>query len=185
MSCLARRSVVAWGLRRIVPSGAFLAGGPIMEIRAARPEDAPAACEVMRRSIAELCVADHNGDPDILQRWLANKTPEIVGGWISNPANTVLVAVEAGVVLAVGLMRGVGEIELNYVSPDARFRGVSRSMMQALEAKAIEQGASRCTLISTETARRFYHSRGYAGDGAAVRKFGTTGGYPMVKDLTG
>jgi len=30
-----------------------------MEIRNAVPEDAPAACDVIRRSISELCSADH------------------------------------------------------------------------------------------------------------------------------
>jgi hypothetical protein len=49
-----------------------------MHIRDAVPEDAAAACEVMRRSISELCSADHHDDPVILGRWLANKTPEIV-----------------------------------------------------------------------------------------------------------
>ena len=34
-----------------------------MEIRDAVLADAPAACEVLRRSITELCVADHQDDP--------------------------------------------------------------------------------------------------------------------------
>ena len=34
-----------------------------MKIRDARPEDAPAACRVLRASIIELCVADHGNDP--------------------------------------------------------------------------------------------------------------------------
>ncbi|WP_154071510.1 hypothetical protein [Bradyrhizobium lablabi] len=34
-----------------------------MRIRDAVPEDATAAWEVVRRSIAELCVADHHNDP--------------------------------------------------------------------------------------------------------------------------
>jgi hypothetical protein len=45
-----------------------------MEIRDAMTEDAPAACDVLRRSISELCVADHGNDPTILARWLSNKT---------------------------------------------------------------------------------------------------------------
>jgi hypothetical protein len=52
-----------------------------MRIRDAVPEDAVAACEVMRRSIAELYVADHHNDPAILERWL-DKTPEIFKSWI-------------------------------------------------------------------------------------------------------
>jgi GNAT superfamily N-acetyltransferase len=157
----------------------------MVEIRMARPEDAAAACAVMRRSITELCRADHHDDPVILGRWLANKTPDGVESWIRNPANTMLVAIEGDAVLAVGLIRGPGEIELNYVSPDARFRGVSRALMAALEAKAREQGAARCVLISTETARRFYLANGYVEDGPSVGKFGTTGSYPMSKTLPG
>lgn len=38
-----------------------------MHIRDAILDDAPAACDVLRRSIAELCVADHRNDPAILE----------------------------------------------------------------------------------------------------------------------
>ena len=154
-----------------------------MEIRDAVLADAPAACAVLRRSITELCVADHRNDPAILERWLANKTPEIVASWIAQPAISMLVAVEGGIILAVGAVTNAGEITLNYVSPDARFRGVSRAMLGALEARAAERGNTRCTLISTATARRFYHAAGYVEDGPPQGKFGTTGSYPMLKRL--
>ena len=97
----------------------------VIEVRDAVPEDASAACEVMRRSISELCSADHSNDAVILGRWLANKTPEIVGSWIIKPGNSVLVAVDDDSILAVGSVTDAGEITLNYVSPDARFRGAS------------------------------------------------------------
>jgi len=156
-----------------------------MEIRDAVPEDAPAACEVLRRSISELCHADHLNDPVILARWLTNKTPEIVGSWIIKPGNSVLVAVEDGSILAVGSLTNAGQITLNYVSPDARFRGVSRALLTALEARALERGADRCRLLSTETARRFYRSAGYGEDGPPQGQFGTISSYPMSKRLTG
>ncbi len=47
----------------------------------------------------------------------------------------------------------------------------------------MERGNTRCTLMSTETARRFYLARGYSEDGPADDKFGTTSGYPMFKYL--
>jgi GNAT superfamily N-acetyltransferase len=56
---------------------------------------------------------------------------------------------------AVGSVPDAGHIALNYVSPDARFRGVSRALLGALEARAMERGSARCTLNSTETARAF------------------------------
>lgn len=153
-----------------------------MKIRDAGLEDAPAACDVMQRSIAELCSADHHNDPAILGRWLANKTPEIFRSWI-RPDNALLVAVDDGQILAVGCVNGTGEITLNYVSPDARFRGVSSALLEVLERRAMERGHQRCSLTSTETARRFYLARGYAEDGPADGKFGMTSGYPMSKRL--
>jgi hypothetical protein len=55
----------------------------------------------MRRSIAELCVPDHQNDPEILRLWLSNKTREIFKSWI-RPDNMVLVAVEGASIAAVG-----------------------------------------------------------------------------------
>jgi GNAT superfamily N-acetyltransferase len=154
-----------------------------MVIRKARSEDAAQACEVMRRSIAELCHSDHQADPAILRMWLGNKTPAVVAGWITDPDNVVLVAVEGDAVLAVGAVKNHGEITLNYVSPDARFKGVSRTMLAQLEAAARALGNDSCNLISTETARRFYLSSGYEEVGVPEGKFGTTGSYPMLKRL--
>jgi GNAT superfamily N-acetyltransferase len=153
-----------------------------MIIRDAISDDASAACQTMQRSIAELCAADHYNDPTILQRWLSNKTPEIFRTWIK-PDNSLLVAVENASILAVGCVTHTGEITLNYVSPDARFRGVSSALLTALERRAREGGNETCELESTETARRFYLARGYSENGPAGAKFGTAGGYPMVKRL--
>jgi hypothetical protein len=41
--------------------------------RIATPGDAEQAIEIIRRSIEDLCIADHRGDQDILRLWLANK----------------------------------------------------------------------------------------------------------------
>jgi GNAT superfamily N-acetyltransferase len=154
-----------------------------MEIRDAVAGDARAACQVIRRSISELCVADHANDPTILARWLSNKTAEIVASWIAQPNNSVLVAVEHGTIIAVGSVTDAGEITLNYVSPDARFRGVSRALLSALEARALDRGNARCTLTSTKTALRFYGSNGYVEDKQLAGKFGTNESYLMSKPL--
>jgi len=116
---------------------------------------------VLRRSIQDLCHADHNGNAAKLADWLSNKTPENVAAWISHPQSLVFVAVEGETILGVAAMTTAGEITLNYVSPDARFRGVSKALIDRLEAKARELGLNRCAVISTETAREFYLSRGY------------------------
>jgi GNAT superfamily N-acetyltransferase len=151
-----------------------------MEIRDAVAADASAACDVIRRSISELCVADHQNDSALLGRWLSNKTPEIVASWIAAPDRSVLVATARGAILAVGMVNNDGHITLNYVSPEARFQGVSRTLLRALEVRARENGNPTCTLISTETARSFYLDNGYTIDGPPDRKVGA-GGYPMSK----
>ena len=153
-----------------------------MRIRDAVPDDASAASEVMRRSITELCASDHGNDPAILGRWLSNKTPEIFRSWI-RPGNSVLVAIDDDRVLAVGCITDDGEITLNYVSPDARFRGVSTMLLAELEKRAVGRNNTICRLESTETARRFYRDRGYSETGPAGRKFGTLSGYPMSKQV--
>jgi GNAT superfamily N-acetyltransferase len=97
----------------------------------------------------------------------------------------VLLAVENNDIIGVGSVTDAGMIALNYVSPDARFRGVSRAMLQALEARALDRGNTRCKLTSTETARRFYRSNGYIEEGAPAGSFGASSGYPMSKGLAG
>jgi len=154
-----------------------------VKIRDATAADAAAACEVLRASISELCAADHHNDPEIVRRWLASKTPENVAAWIADADASMLLAVEDDVVLAVGAVRNDGEITLNYVSPAARFRGASSTLLAALEARARERGNTHCKLLSTDTAHRFYLSRGYVGRGEPQHKFGTSSSYPMSKRI--
>jgi GNAT superfamily N-acetyltransferase len=66
-----------------------------------------------------------------------------------------------GTLLGVAAMTGSGKIILNYVSPEARFRGVSKALMQQLEEQASALGLSECVLETTQTALRFYLSLGY------------------------
>lgn len=153
-----------------------------MIIRDATPADAAQACRVIRASIAYLCAADHKQNPDILARWLANKTPENVAAWADAAGHSLLLAIEDDAILAVGGVRDDGEITLNYVAPAARFRGASAAVLKALEARAIGRGSIRTTLFSTETAHRFYLTRGYRDTGPPEWKFGAAA-YPMAKTL--
>ena len=54
-----------------------------MQIREASVEDAVEACQVVRRSIAELCHADHQDDPIVLKKWLNNNTSDNMRSWIA------------------------------------------------------------------------------------------------------
>jgi GNAT superfamily N-acetyltransferase len=154
-----------------------------MIIRDATAADAAKACEAIRASIAELCVADHGQNPEVLECWLASKTPDNVAAWATAAGSSLLIAIEDDAVLAVGGVKDDGEITLNYVAPRARFRGVSAALLTALEVRTAKRGATEITLLSTETAHRFYLSRGYRDMGPSLGKFGTASSYPMSKML--
>jgi GNAT superfamily N-acetyltransferase len=132
-----------------------------LRIRKAEPSDAAGAVDVLRRSIRELCGKDHRDDPAEIDAWLANKTAETWAQWVAHPEADLLVADRAGLVCGVGMVRSRGEILLNYVSPEARFQGISTAMLAALEAQAVARGAEATHLESTRTAERFYLARGY------------------------
>ncbi len=133
-------------------------------IRKGTPQDAAPAIRVLRRSIQELCVADHRGDADEIAQWLANKTESAWADWIARRDATVLVAEDSGRITSVGMIDHSGEVLLNYVSPAARFCGTSKAMLGALESAAGPHGAAKCTAESTETAKQFYISAGYSAD---------------------
>jgi predicted GNAT family acetyltransferase len=152
-----------------------------MKIRVAQAGDAEAACDVLRRSIEELCHRDHGDDPARKREWLANKTPQTFRRWIADPHSRVLVAEIDGQIVGVGAASAMGEIRLNYVAPNARFSGVSKAMLAALEAYLLEQGASTSQLSSTVTARAFYLAAGYREGGEPA--VGMQACRPMTKSL--
>jgi N-acetylglutamate synthase-like GNAT family acetyltransferase len=155
-----------------------------MQIREASAEDAVEACQVVRRSIAELCQADHQDEPNVLVEWLSNNTPDNMRSWIADPDTYAVVATEGAAIIGVGAITSFGEITPNYVSPDARFRGVSKAILNQLEARAREMGNKTCTLTSTETARRFYLSAGYVQFGPPEPGIGKGSSYRMMKQLS-
>lgn len=151
-----------------------------MIVRTARPDDAEEACTVLRRSISELCFSDHGGEAAILDGWLRNKTPASVRGWIGT--QLFLVAEEGGAIAGVASADG-GEVALNYVSPDFRFMGVSRALLGNIEERLRADGREQVTLTSTQTAHRFYLSRGYADRGPPQPWRGGRHVFPMAKRL--
>ena len=153
-------------------------------IRPAVTGDAEAACTVLRRSITELCAADHDGNRAVLDGWLANKTPRNVRAWIDDPSQEMLVAVCPGGMAGVAAASLGGDILLNYVSPDFRFRGVSKALLGELEHRLRARGRARVTLTSTRTALDFYLAQGYRHDGPPRAWRDAATAQTMVKDLT-
>ena len=145
--------------------------------------DAAAACEVVRRSIVELCFSDHHGDSDRVAAWLANKTPPNFERWIASEQHIAIVADMDGVLVGFGLLNRVGTIELLYVSPDARSCGVSKGLLAALEEEAKVAGVRELTLESSLSALLFYSRRGYTRTASPCKGVGVTTCYPMSKPI--
>lgn len=153
-------------------------------MRLATRADIPAMSRVLIASITELCDADHGDDPEIIDHWTSNKTPDGIARWFDNPENTLYVAERLGEVAAVGCTASDGSIRVNYVAPAHRFRGVSKALLAAMEEDLRTKGTAEAHLESTQTAHRFYLSAGWV-DAGAIDAGGRVPGYPMHKRLSG
>jgi len=153
-------------------------------VRPAIDSDAPAACDVVRRSIRELCVEDHRNDEDILNQWLANKTEENLRRWIVSDSSFSLVALRGERVCGFGMVHETGEVQLCYVAPEARFLGASDLILRELEQQGRRWGLSKLFLTTTTVAKKFYERRGWIVSGGPVPVFGMQNILPMTKLLT-
>lgn len=152
-------------------------------VRAATPKDADIAVQVVRRSIAEHCTADHHNDAAILTKWLANKTPENFRTWIADLDNFCVVAEVDGKVSGVGLVHRSGKIKLLYLAPGSQRLGICRAIYATLEKKARAWGLRKLHLDSTAMARPFYEALSYQASGEAKLRFGVLRCYPYEKRL--
>lgn len=151
--------------------------------RKATESDAAAACRLVRSSISTLCVDDHKNDSDTLDKWLANKTEANFLRWIKSNQHRAIVAQINGSVVGFGLLNIKGVVALLYVDPNDRFKGVSKTMLAAIENEADELGLDELVLDSSSTALRFYNVAGYVKAAEPYSGFGVTVCYPMSKKL--
>jgi GNAT superfamily N-acetyltransferase len=166
----------------------------MIKVRAARKEDAQAASRVLRDSIRELCAADHGGDPERIEQWCANKTPDILATWLNEPGLHVFVSEHGGEIrgeiggeiggeiACVGALVESGMVLLNYVDPRFRGEGHCTAMLSHMEAVLVDFDVEEATLESTATALEFYRRAGWQDAGEPFVRFGMAG-YPMRKPL--
>jgi GNAT superfamily N-acetyltransferase len=151
--------------------------------RRAEPRDADDAAAVLRRSITELCVADHQNDPVTLELWLRNKTAEQFLVWLDRDENHVVVVDSSAGIAGVGLLHRSGEIRLCYVCPGWERLGIGTAVLRALEIQAEIWGLTRLTLESTATARSFYERHGYVPVGGCRPGLGVSCCHPYEKAM--
>jgi ribosomal protein S18 acetylase RimI-like enzyme len=155
-----------------------------MNIRLAETRDVSDLVAVVTRSITELCTSEYQGDPAVLARWLANKTVANFARWVDDERHIVFVAEEGGRVAGVGMLTRDGEVQLDYVSPDFRFRGVSKALLSAMEAEARALGLAEMWLGATQLATEMYASCGWRVTAEVESQFGTLPSRLMRKRLS-
>jgi GNAT superfamily N-acetyltransferase len=151
-----------------------------IEIRQAVPNDAQAACALLRRSIEAGCAADHARRPEILQAWLGNKTPQNVLGWLSSPSNYAVVAeairdAQPGSpreLAGFALLNQAGKLALCYVQPDLLRNGVGSALLAAVEAQARTWNIGKLYMHSPGSASTFFERHGYVNAGRDKACFG-------------
>lgn len=135
------------------------------QIRQADPDEAAAIAALIRQSITELCVADHQNDSNKLNDWLGNKTAENVVQWIQHETNTFLVAEMEQQLASIALMGhrpiNPAEILLCYTHPQYLRRGAASALISALEQRAYKNNAVAMVVDSSITAKTFYAACGF------------------------
>jgi len=147
----------------------------MVTIREAVDDDASRCSEVLCASITQLCVPDHNGDEQVIQRWTANKSPAGVSAWIRSSHGSLYVAETDAEIVAVGGVDDHCTITLNYVAPGYRFQGISKAVLIYLENVLRSCNVQEASLTSTLTARSFYRAAGWSETGEVESFLGMTG----------
>jgi N-acetylglutamate synthase-like GNAT family acetyltransferase len=145
---------------------------PVIQLRQATPNDAPAACDLLRRAIEDGCAADHGGCPDVLGAWLGNKTPANVQTWFSSPANHAVLAELDARLVGLALLNQAGKLALCYVRPDLVRTGVGRALLGAVEVQARQWNISKIYMHSPASATPFFERLGYVNAGKDKACFG-------------
>ncbi len=155
-----------------------------VRILEAKSEHAVDACEVLIRSIKEICAPDYNNDEKILSEWLENKTPKNIREWIESPSNySVVASTDEGNIVGFALITN-NEVMLNYILPEYLYKGIGKLMLISLETYALEQGHTTISAKSSITAKEFYVRNGFISSGEPEYVGDILGDFPMIKTLT-
>ncbi len=139
--------------------------------------------KLLCRSISELCILDHQNDPTIIAKWTSNKTPSHILKWLESSETYLIVALlNDDIPAGVGAFGTNGEVFLNFVSPDYRFKGISKALLKTMEHRLKQLGIENGSLYSTATALDFYRDAGWIEHGTPDVEFGVIG-YPMMKKI--
>lgn len=139
----------------------------MINLRQSKPADAEQIANVIRQSVEQLCIADHQGEQAVLNSWLENKTPETITAWVNAKDSYCVSALDdSATVVGFGMLSQTGEVKLLYVSPEQKGTGVGQALLQNMEGQAVDWHLTEISLDSTKAAKTFYERQGYSYRGA-------------------
>ena len=130
-------------------------------IRLALHSDAASLIDIARSAITESCIADHVGDPLLLDAWLDNKTEEDAKQWIDSAESWIFVLEDNGTIRATASLSISGYVTLMFVDPVHQRSGYGSALIIYIEQFALENGIHSLSLNSTYGAQLFYKKHGY------------------------
>lgn len=131
-----------------------------LTIRPATLEDAEEIAALIQKSITQLCDLDHQNNEDEIADWLNGINAEqIAESLVDNSIH--FLAMRGKKVVGFAAMNWRGEIVHFYVAPKHTLTGIATMLLAALELAAKEYGYNPITVATTQSARRFFRTRGF------------------------
>lgn len=152
------------------------------QVREAIPSVSAKACEVLRRSISEICSLDYN-DQSVIDEWLDNKTESNIKKWIQSVNSYSVVCTNGDLVVGFGTITLEGEVLLIYLLPEALHKGNGKLMLEAMEHRVISNGIEEIYTVSSITAKPFYERNGYTENGQPLLVGNIKGDFPLIKKV--
>ena len=153
------------------------------KVREAIPSDSAKACEVLRRSISEIC-SHYYKNQSVIDEWLANKTESNVKKWIQSDKSYSIVCASNDLIVGFGAITLEGEVSLIYLVPEALHKGNGKLMLEAMEKRIISEGINEIHTVSSITAKPFYERNGYIKNGEPLLVGNIKGDFPLIKRVS-
>jgi GNAT superfamily N-acetyltransferase len=129
-----------------------------VKVRPYQPRDLSDLMVLFRDSVHR--IAQRHYTPEQLSAW-APPDPDR-DAWAKRiEANHTLVAEEKGVPVGFAELTGGGHLDMLFVAPDRRRRGVARALLRAIEAQVAHWGRRHMTTDASRTAKPFFLKAGF------------------------
>lgn len=127
----------------------------------ATPADAGIISRIIERSIRVGCALEHRNDPQLVSRWIARQSTDVISARLADPHCYLNIALLQDKPVGVGMATASGNIDFCHVQPEWFRRGAGRALLTDLEGWLRMRGVPQVSIASTRTGAAFYRHLGY------------------------